>query len=135
VLGGIQLSVDGKPVALNETMAYKGMMYSGVPNLASCVGYTNASWTLKVDLTCAYVCRLMNHLDRTGRRFCTPQVTDPTVVATPWLDFTSGYVQRPLPKFRKPGPRSRCRLSRSTLLASLTLKLPSVEAGSMVFAP
>ena len=78
-LGGIALVVDGKPVELPETMGYKGMMLSGVPNLAVSLGYTNASWTLKCDLTCEYVCRLLNHMDRGGYAYCTPQDRDPSV--------------------------------------------------------
>jgi hypothetical protein len=66
-LGGIELAVDGEPVELPETVAYKGMMLSGVPNFAFAIGYTNASWTLKCDLTSAeYVCRLLNHMDEHG---------------------------------------------------------------------
>ena len=68
LLGGVTLEVDGKPVQLGETMSYKGMMYSGVPNLATALGYTNASWTLKCDLTCAHVCRLLAYMDRKGYR-------------------------------------------------------------------
>ena len=67
-LGGIALAVDGSEVELPETMGYKGMMLSGVPNLAVSLGYTNASWTLKCDLTCEYVCRLLNHMDRARLR-------------------------------------------------------------------
>ena len=63
-LGGIDLTVDGEHVDLPETMGYKGMMLSGVPNMAISLGYTNASWTLKCDLTCEYVCRLLNHMER-----------------------------------------------------------------------
>ena len=75
-LGGIQLAVDGRDVKPSETMSYKGMMLSGVPNLAFAFGYTNASWTLKSDLTCAYVCRLLNHMDEHGYRQCTPRNPD-----------------------------------------------------------
>ena len=83
LLGGVKLAVDGKPVDLSETLSYKGMMYSDVPNLASVFGYTNASWTLKADLTCEYVCRLLNHMDRNGWRQCTPRNGDPTLRRSP----------------------------------------------------
>ncbi len=66
LLGGLQVSIDGVPKNMSKTMSYKGMMYSDVPNLASAFGYTNASWTLKCDLTCEYVCRLLNHMDKNG---------------------------------------------------------------------
>src|SRR3989440_2972731 len=76
VLGGVELSVDGREIAIPETYGYKGMMLSGVPNLALAFGYTNASWTLKCDLTCAYVCRLLNHMDAHGYAACVAEVSD-----------------------------------------------------------
>ena len=76
-LGGMELAVDGREIELSETMSYKGMMLSGVPNFAFAIGYTNASWTLKCDLTCEYVCRLLTHMDEHGYRQCTPQNTRP----------------------------------------------------------
>ena len=78
-LGGMEIGVDGREVELPETMGYKGMMLSEVPNLAVAIGYTNASWTLKCDLTCEYVCRLLNHMDEHGYRQCTPRQRDPSV--------------------------------------------------------
>ena len=77
VLGGMEVSVDGRAVDLARTLNYKGMMYSDVPNLASAFGYTNASWTLKCDLTCEYVCRLINYMDRHGYRQCVAHNVDP----------------------------------------------------------
>ena len=65
-LGGAEVVVDGREVELSETVGYKGMMFSGVPNAAVTLGYTNASWTLKCDLVCDYVCRLLNHMDDHG---------------------------------------------------------------------
>ena len=78
VLGGLEVSVDGRTVDFARTLNYKGMMYSDVPNLASAFGYTNASWTLKCDLTCEYVCRLINYMDRRGYKQCMPHNVDPT---------------------------------------------------------
>src|SRR5271166_266124 len=72
-LGGMEIAVDGREVELSETMSYKGMMLSGVPNMALVIGYTNASWTLKCDLTCEYVCRLLKHMDEHGYRQCVPE--------------------------------------------------------------
>jgi monooxygenase len=74
LLGDMEMVVDGRKIAPHETTSYKGMMFSDVPNLASTFGYTNASWTLKADLTAEYVCRLLNHMDRTGARICTPRL-------------------------------------------------------------
>ena len=79
--GGADLEVDGRPVELGKSLAYKGVMLSGVPNLASVFGYVNASWTLKADLICNYVCRLLNAMDRKGMRQVTPRCGDETGVA------------------------------------------------------
>jgi monooxygenase len=110
VLGGTQLGVDGRDVDLPETVGYKGMMLSGIPNMAFAVGYTNASWTLKCDLTCEYVCRLLNHMDEHGYRQCTPRAPAPGTPTQPFLDLASGYVLRSIEKFPRQGIRSPWRL-------------------------
>jgi monooxygenase len=98
-LGGLALAVDGREVKLPETMSYKGMMLSGVPNLAFTAGYTNASWTLKCDLTHDYVCRLLRHMDEHGDRQCTPRNRDHSVAELPFIDLASGYVLRSIDQF------------------------------------
>ena len=94
LLGGIALRVDGAAVNPAERFSYKGMMLSDVPNLALSFGYTNASWTLKCDLTSRYVCRMLNHMDRGGYAICVPRLGDAAPERMPMLDFSSGYVQR-----------------------------------------
>ena len=133
-LGGVELSVDGRPVQLNRTFGYKGMMYSGVPNLASAFGYTNASWTLKCDLTCEYVCRLLNYMERHGYRQCTPRLRDPSVRPRPWVDFTSGYIQRATDKFPKQGSKAPWRLYQNYALDLLSLRFGKVDDGVMEFS-
>jgi hypothetical protein len=110
------------------------MMYSGVPNLASSFGYTNASWTLKCDLTCAYVCRLLNHMQRTGTRQCTPRLDDPSMEPAPWLDFSSGYVQRAMEKFPKQGTKAPWKLDQNYALDLMNLRYAKVEDGVMEFS-
>jgi monooxygenase len=134
LLSGMAVSVDGKPTALNETFSYKGMMFSGVPNLASSFGYTNASWTLKCDLTCEYVCRLINHMDRKGLRQATPTLTDPDMPAEPWLDFSSGYVQRGIGQFPKQGVGKEWKANQNYAKDLMALRYGSVEDGAMVFS-
>ncbi|MDH4559732.1 NAD(P)/FAD-dependent oxidoreductase [Pseudomonas sp. BN411] len=103
VFGGVQLSRDGQPIAWNETVAYKGMMLSGIPNFAFAVGYTNASWTLKVSLLCEHFCRLLGHMEEQGVSVCEPQA--PAGMPTrPLLDFGAGYVQRVLANLPRQGP-------------------------------
>ena len=101
-LGGMALRVDGEPVDVPNTVAYKGLMLSGVPNLALTIGYINASWTLRADLVCDYVCRLLRHMDEHGYRTCTP-TAPPDTGRRPILDLTSGYVQRGLASMPKQG--------------------------------
>lgn len=134
VLSGLKITVDEKPVEISRTFNYKGMMYSDVPNLASSFGYTNASWTLKCDLTCGYVCRLLNYMDDTGYRQCTPRNTDPTLEAEPALDFTSGYVQRSIDKFPKQGSRAPWKLYQNYALDIVSLKFGKIEDGAMEFS-
>ncbi|MDX5458689.1 NAD(P)/FAD-dependent oxidoreductase [Micromonospora tulbaghiae] len=108
-LGGMTLTVDGAGVDLASTVAYKGMMLSGVPNFAMTIGYTNASWTLKADLVATYVCRLLRHLDETGRQIVTPLAPD-TDDLVPIIDLQSGYVLRAVDQLPKQGPQAPWRL-------------------------
>jgi cation diffusion facilitator CzcD-associated flavoprotein CzcO len=96
-LGEAEIFVDGHQVDFAKTRTYKGMAYSDVPNLATSFGYINASWTLRADLTCTYVCRLLNHMRDTGTRQCTPRLRpgEENMPSRPWIDgFSSGYMQR-----------------------------------------
>jgi cation diffusion facilitator CzcD-associated flavoprotein CzcO len=110
MIGGMSLAVDGAEVDLSETVGYKGMMFSGVPNLAITLGYTNASWTLKGDLCAEYVCRLLDHMDAHGYRRVTPLEPDPRQPRHPFIDLRSGYVLRSLDKLPKQGDRPPWRM-------------------------
>jgi cation diffusion facilitator CzcD-associated flavoprotein CzcO len=112
-IGGMTHFVDGRQIKPSDTVGYKGMMLSGVPNLAMAIGYTNASWTLKCDLVCHYVCRLLRHMDRHGYRICTPLAPDPSVPLMPFLDLQSGYVQRALDVLPMQGTRPPWRLNQN----------------------
>lgn len=134
VLGGVQLEVDGVAVNPANTFNYKGMMFSDVPNLASSFGYTNASWTLKSDLTCAYVCRLLNHMEKHGWAQCTPRNAGAALVPQPWLDFSSGYVTRAVGKFPKQGSRTPWRVHQNYVRDLLSLRFGKVDDGVMTFS-
>jgi cation diffusion facilitator CzcD-associated flavoprotein CzcO len=133
-IGGMQLVVDGEQIRLPETMGYKGMMLSGVPNFAISIGYTNASWTLKCDLTCAYVCRLLNHMDEHGFQRATPQNRDPSIETVDFIDLASGYVQRAIDQFPKQGSKAPWRLYQNYPRDILSLKLGAVDDGVMEFS-
>ena len=132
-LGGIRFEVDGQPVALPERMAYRGMMISGMPNLALAIGYTNASWTLKVDLGSAYFGRLLCHLRERGYRQFTPVRSDPSVQEEPLLDFSSGYVQRAIGDFPKQGSKAPWKLYQNYLLDLLSLRFGKLDDGALKF--
>jgi len=133
-LGGMELVVDGEPIDVSEKMAYKGMMLSGVPNCAFTVGYTNASWTLKADLTSEYVCRVLAHMDSHGYRKSVPELSDSSVEEMPLLDFTSGYVQRSLHEFPKQGSKEPWKLRQNYVLDIRTIRRGPIEDGAMRFS-
>ena len=133
-LGGLEVTVDGTRVDFTRTFTYKGMMFSDVPNLALAVGYTNASWTLKAELICRYVCRLLNHMAATGTRQCTPRLRDPDLEEAPFLDLTSGYIQRAMHTFPKQGTKIPWRLHQNYARDLLLLQRGNVEDGAMEFS-
>jgi monooxygenase len=134
LLGGLEATVDGVRVDFSKTYNYKGMMFSDVPNLALAVGYTNASWTLKAELICRYVCRLLNHMTDTGTRQCTPRRRGADGEEAPFLDLTSGYVQRSIHLFPKQGAKIPWKLHQNYARDLLMLQRGSVEDGVMEFS-
>ena len=129
LLSDVTFSVDGAPVDLSKTFNYKGMMFSDLPNMATSFGYTNASWTLKADLTCAYVCRLLNTMKARGLRQATPRVGDVELTPAPFLDFSSGYVTRAMEKFPKQGSKAPWRVHQNYARDLLALRYGSVDDG------
>jgi monooxygenase len=130
-LGGMRLSVDGEEPDLARALTYKGMMLSDLPNFAYTLGYTNASWTLKADLTSEYVCRLLNHMEAGGYSVCTPRVTDPSVTEQPLLDFNSGYVLRSIDHLPKQGSKEPWKLRQNYPLDLRMLRHGPVDDGVM----
>ena len=133
LFSGMQLVVNGVSVDLPKTLVYKGMMLSDVPNLAFAVGYTNASWTLKCDLTAEYVCRLLNHMDHNGYSMCTPRVNDADVEEEPVIDFNSGYVLRALDTLPRQGSKTPWRLHQNYVKDLSMMRYGRVEDGTMEF--
>ena len=133
LLGGLEVLVDGMRVDMSRTMSYKGMMFSGIPNLAAAFGYTNASWTLKADLTSAYVCRLLRYMDRQDMQAATPTKAS-DVEEAPFLDFTSGYVQRALDILPRQGAAKPWKLNQNYARDLVALRYGRVDDGTMVFA-
>jgi cation diffusion facilitator CzcD-associated flavoprotein CzcO len=132
--GNVELVVDGAAVEPAKLMTYKGMMYAGVPNLASVFGYTNASWTLKSDLTSEYVCRLLNYMAKHGFSQCTPRLNDTDVKPEPWVDFSSGYFQRALDRLPKQGSKKPWRLNQNYFRDLMLLRFGAVADQAMKFS-
>ncbi len=133
MLGGVKLEVDGEPVETGKTTAYKGTMLSDVPNVALAFGYTNASWTLKSDLVCEWVCRLLNDMDRKGYRTVTPRLDPKDAAGEPLIDFSSGYVQRALADLPKQGAKAPWRLYQNYVLDLMGLRYGTLDDGALVF--
>ena len=133
LMSGLQLVVDGAPVDLPQTLVYKGMMFSDVPNLALAVGYTNASWTLKCDLIAEYVCRLLNHMDHHDYSICAPRVNDRDVGDEPVIDFNSGYVVRALHTLPRQGSKTPWRLHQNYVKDLSLMRYGRLEDGTMEF--
>jgi cation diffusion facilitator CzcD-associated flavoprotein CzcO len=132
LFGGAKVRIDNARVDTSQVFTYRGMMLSGIPNLAMAIGYTNASWTLKVDLTAERVCRLLNHLDSHGVDYCVPSPPD-DIEAAPLIDFSSGYIQRALPYLPKQGTRPPWRTYQNYIKDMLTIRYGRIRDGHMRF--
>jgi len=131
-LGGMEVIVDGEPLDMASHVSYKAMMLDGVPNMAMCFGYTNASWTLKADLTSQYVCRLLNHMDAHGYRTCVPQRGD-DVEVEPFIPLQAGYIQRAASQLPKAGTKVPWKLKQNYFFDLLMLRAGKVDDGVMQF--
>jgi monooxygenase len=133
VLGNMQIRVDGQTIDISKTIGYRGCMYSGIPNLASTFGYTNASWTLKCELTCNYVARLLIYMDRSGRDYCVPRNEDPSVQPETWLNLTSGYIQRVADRLPMQGSKKPWKLRQNYFLDLLSFRFGAIDDGVLRF--
>ena len=133
-MGGMSITVDGRAISLPDTVGYKGMMLSGVPNLALALGYTNASWTLKCDLVSEYVCRMLKRMDERGYVQCTPRAPHPSVPREPFIDLTAGYVLRSIDTLPKQGARAPWRLHQNYARDIVMLRLGGLEDEGIDFS-
>jgi len=135
ILGGIEVRVDGKRVDFSETLSYKGVMFSDVPNLASVFGYINASWTLKADLICSYVARLIAYMDKKGYAQVTPRNREPAMPRAAFIEhFSSGYVQRSLAKLPKQGAKPPWRVKQNYFADMMSLKYAAIPTKALEFS-
>ncbi len=131
--GGMSIEVDGEAVQIGDTLAYKGMMLSNVPNFALCVGYTNASWTLRSDLASRYVCRVLNYMDENGYKMCVARNISRSVEKRPLLDISAGYVLRAADVLPKQGPGAPWQMKQNYLLDLFNLRYSALEDGTLTF--
>ena len=135
LMGGADIVVDGRPVDIGKTLTYKGAMFDCVPNLAYAVGYTNASWTLKCDLSANYICRLINHMDRRGYAVCTPRASGVLISEAPTLPLTSGYVERARALLPKQGSKPPWTMNQNYARDLLAFRFGAIEDGALEFRP
>ena len=131
--GNIQITVDNKPIRAGDTVNYKGMMFSGVPNLASSFGYTNASWTLRCDLTSKYVCRMLNYMTRKNYQRAMPTIEASDIDETPLLDFSSGYITRKYEELPKQGKRAPWQMYQNYVRDIFATRFSKLNDGAMIF--
>jgi cation diffusion facilitator CzcD-associated flavoprotein CzcO len=132
-LGGIQLSVDDREVAAPETTVYMGSMLSGVPSFAFVMGYTNASWTLRADLTLAFVTRVLRYMRERGWDWCMPSEPPEGMPRLPLLDLSSGYVRRSVAEFPAQGAAPPWRVRQNYFLDRLELRRHRIDDGVLRF--
>jgi cyclohexanone monooxygenase len=132
ILGGAAITVDGRPFDPHQAMSYKGMMLSDLPNCVMTFGYTNASWTLKADLTAGWVCRLLRYMDRRHVAIAVAR-REPDVTPQPFLSFTSGYVQRAHPVLPQQGSRRPWQVYQNYLQDLITIRYGRIADGVMRF--
>lgn len=133
-LGGIAIAIDGRQLELPNRLVYKGMMLSGVPNAAMAIGYTNASWTLKCDLTCEYVCRLLNHMAAHGYEQAVALPGQEPVISEPLINLDSGYVLRSVDEFPRQGSKRPWRLHQNYALDVFELRRGELADGVLRFS-
>ncbi len=134
VLGGTELTLDGQPVNVADKFYYKGAMLQDVPNLAMVFGYTNSSWTLKADLILDYFCRVINHMDRSGQRVCTPTNDGTAKDGGPFLNLNSGYVKRAMHLMPRQGAERPWKLYQNYVLDYVMMKLTKLDDGALSFS-
>jgi cation diffusion facilitator CzcD-associated flavoprotein CzcO len=134
LFGGVAIRINGAPMNSADRVIYKGQMLDGVPNFAFAFGYTNASWTLKCDLTARWVCRMLDHLDQHGHRACAPVLRDSAIVPEPMLTFTSGYIERAAAVMPKQGSAAPWRVHQNYLADLSVMRLGRIDDGVLEFS-
>ncbi|HEX6591855.1 MAG TPA: NAD(P)/FAD-dependent oxidoreductase [Moraxellaceae bacterium] len=134
MLGGMALTVDGAPYEVSKAMNYKGVMFQDLPNFGMMFGYTNASWTLKSDISSEFLCRVIKHMDKNGLRQCMPHNSDPSVAQEDFVAMRSGYLQRALSKLPRQGNKAPWKVYMNYAMDLAVLRYKSVDDGVLNFS-
>ena len=134
MLGGMALTVDGAPYEVSKAMNYKGVMFQDLPNFGMMFGYTNASWTLKSDISSEFLCRVLKHMDKNGLRQCMPHNSDPSVAQEDFVAMRSGYLQRALSKLPRQGNKAPWKVYMNYAMDLAVLRYKSVDDGVLNFS-
>ncbi|MFM9986097.1 MAG: flavin-containing monooxygenase [Flavobacteriales bacterium] len=135
LLGGMTLRVNRKVAEPKDIHCYRGVMFSDIPNFAVAIGYTNASWTLKCDLNCDYVVRLLNYMDKNNYAVCTPRFDSTEFSSEPLLDFDAGYIKRAVHILPQQGSKAPWKVHQNYLRDSFLLKYSSIKDKYLEFGP
>jgi cation diffusion facilitator CzcD-associated flavoprotein CzcO len=133
LFNNIDFDVDGEQVDFSKKVCYKSVMFDGIPNMTYAFGYTNASWTLKCDMTNQYTCRIINYMEENGYKQCMPVQQDPDLVLKPFLDFTPGYVMRVIDKLPKMGDKKPWKIEQNYFYDRKMFEDGSLEDGILVY--
>ena len=133
LFGGLILEIDGKKVDLSQTYCYRGMMLSDIPNFFITIGYTNASWTLKCNLTNEYVCRLLNYMRKNDYKVCTPKIKDEERTEQPLLHLSSGYIERSMNVLPKQGSRAPWSVNQNYIKDLFSMRYSSLSDPSLEY--
>jgi monooxygenase len=134
LMGGMSLNVDGKAFDAPKAMNYKGIMFEDLPNFGMIFGYTNASWTLKADISSEFICRLLKRMDKTGTRQVMPHNDDPSVTQEPFVAMRSGYIQRAAGKLPRQGNKAPWRIYMNYALDLAMLRFKGIDDGVLQFS-
>ena len=134
ICSNIEIKVDDETIDISDTMTFKGMMVSNVPNVVWTFGYTNASWTLRADLTAEYTCKILNYMDKHDYKVATPSPNSEIGEDGTWLDFNSGYVTRSAHLFPRNGDRDPWRNTQNYIKDVVDLRYGNVKDEELIFS-
>ena len=138
-LGGVEFAIDGEPLNFAECWGHRGILFTGVPNMAWVFGYLRASWTMRADLVCGFVCRLLNRMDEKGADTVTPRLRaeEADMAPRPFVDpenFNAGYLMRGMHLMPRQGDREPWVFRQDYAIEKDTIPGADLDDGTLVYA-